>query len=261
MPLIDDLTISAASRNIIPAAFACTLFNQCNDSTNGNMDGGSGCSMSFVGSKYVNVHPKIACIGIDHRDHISNDYHQRTLGINKHYQVQGNGFNQHYQGVVRTAIAFLGQQGTACNVCLQQKKCRKAANPYTPDCVLDMIVQPNLVKCVRIDVVSATSRATLPMMRNCAHHLLAELRLIRPRLAIFHGARLKAPFFRALTTEGLQWSNLPIPQIMPGLAIEILEFGTLAFFFHHPSRNCLSKQWPGIVAPCLDYLQQTGEIV
>ena len=261
MPLIDDLTILAASRNIIPTTFACTFFNQCNASTNGNMDGGSGCSMSFFGSKYVNVHPKIACIGIDHRDHVSNDYHQRTSGIIDHYQIQGNYFNQHYQGVARTAVSFLGQQGAACNACLQQKKCRKAANPTTPDCVLDRIVQPNLVKCVRADVDNATSRATLPMMRNCAHHLLAELRLIRPRLAIFHGARLKPPFLRALTTEGLHWSNLPIPQIPQGVAIDILEMGTLALFFHHPSRNCLANQWPGVVAPCLDYLQQTGEIV
>ncbi|MFB0492123.1 hypothetical protein ABIE45_004709 [Methylobacterium sp. OAE515] len=260
MPLIDDLTSLAAGRNILPSAFACPSFGQCNASTNGNMNGGSGCSMSFVGSKYGSFIPKIVCIGIDHRDNISNDYYQRTFNIIDYYQIQGHNFNPHYKGVVKTAAAFLGPQGAVCNTCWQTGQCRKAANPNTPDCVLDRIVQPNLVKCVPANVVNANSLATPTMMTNCARHLLAELLLIRPRLAIFHGAKLKRSFLNALATEGIQWANIQAPQIPHGAAVEVAGIDMLAFFFHHPARSMLARQWDDVVAPCLDYLQQIGEI-
>lgn len=263
--MIEELTGMALQRQILPEVFSCPLYAACYSSTHGMMDGGDSCSMSFVGPDYETMRAKVACIGIDHRDNVSSNYLERTNGILNHYQANGCKFNPHYQGVVRTAAAFLGGFGEQCNACWPgpARCCRMATDPTVQDCVLDRIVQPNSVKCVPLPLPgqeNANSRSTPTMRANCSNHLLAELRIMKPRLAVFHGADLKWPFLNALSGAGMDRVELPIGLPQPLTAIEVPALDMLMFFFHHPARNKLAQQWPTVVEPCLEYLRHTGEI-
>jgi hypothetical protein len=63
-----------------------------------------------------------------------------------------------------------------------------------------------------------------------------------------------------LRESGLSFELLPIETKAPSIAYSIPQLEMLLFFFHHPSRNWLARQWESDVVPCLSYLRQTGEI-
>jgi hypothetical protein len=161
------------------------------------------CLMSYVGRDYggPGVFPRLALVGMDHKFRIGGGFMARRLGIEKCYQNGGDEFNEHYKGVVKTAAAVFGSAGGFC-----QRMCRKFCQKsralpslrHPACCVLDRIAQPNAVKCVSKLATDSTCKATGPMWDNCAHHLVAELRILRPEVVIFHGAKIQSPVTKAI---------------------------------------------------------------
>jgi uracil-DNA glycosylase len=205
--------------------------------------------------------PRLAIVGMDHGDNDSGSFSDRTQSIVDVFIHGGRRFNPHYDGVVRTAAAFLGSFGESCREgCLTSRRCRKADNNDVRDCVLEHIAQPNIVKCVP-ETTSRTSRATSTMRNNCVPHLLAEWKLYKPSICIFHGKNSKEPFITTLKNQGIQIETIQIETNTKDISFSVPTFGIKMFFFSHPAYGHLDRQWTGDVEPCLAYLRTTGEIV
>lgn len=247
---------------IEPDVFDCPCYKNCDASAGGGDTLGSGktCMMSYIGEQFASNVPgekfRLVLVGIDHGEPEGATFEQRRKGIEDWYQKGGNNFNPHYRGVVKTAAAVFGSTGDCCRrMCTTS--CHKSRDRAPSQCVIDRFAQPNCVKCTPIDTVNRTSRATWPMMINCAHHLINELRLLRPRLVVFHGVRARWALIRPeVKSYGLNMN--PVGGINDRYGSVLYEWQALGahiLFLYHPSRRWLDKQWDAVVVPALDYLR------
>src|SRR5947208_1044164 len=231
---------AAYDAQIAPDHFKCPYFEKCNASVNGELRGGEGCCMSYVGHRYGRDF-RLAVVGMDHGEFDSSTHRQRQEGIQNVYVRDGNEFNQHYAGVVKTAAVILGKSAVHCRL-----NCTASCH-RTPDarCVINRIAQPNLVRCVPHTQDDRMSRASRVMKRNCARHLVAELRIIRPNLVVFLGvqsrgwirrAELELSSFDLMSIKECSDKYGPVLYRSAGLAAYFL-------FLYHPSRGWLDRQW------------------
>jgi uracil-DNA glycosylase len=99
------------------------------------------------------------------------------------------------------------------------------------------------------------------MMTKCAHHLVNELKLLKPSLVVFHGVDARdhiRPEFaardmdlKAVSTVEDRWG--PVLYEAHGLGARVL-------FLYHPSRGYLNRQWKSVVVPALNYLRHLNLI-
>jgi hypothetical protein len=89
------------------------------------------------------------------------------------------------------------------------------------------------------------------MRVKCAYHLVAELKILRPELVIFHGAQIKWPVTNAIGKELEQIEVAGIGPVLYGWPV----VGARLLFLHHPAHNALAGQWGAVVVPALDYLR------
>jgi hypothetical protein len=246
---------------ISPDVSNCVFYGSCN--VGGILDD-KHCLMSYVGRNYGSpgVFPRLVLVGMDHRDQIRGDFMDRRSAIESAWQNGGEkAFNPHYGGVAKTAAAVFGSAGEFC-----QKKCRNVCQKSRVPlhvgnrpacCVLDRIAQPNAVKCVSKLVTNSDCKATGTMWKKCAHHLVAELKILRPEVVIFHGAPIKKPVTNAIKElEPIEVAGIgPDPVLYRWPAVE-----AHLLFLHHPAHNCLAKQWDPVVVPALNYLRERKRI-
>ncbi len=101
------------------------------------------------------------------------------------------------------------------------------------------------------------------MWENCSHHLLDELKLLKPNLVVFFGSWARDVILRDYG-KGPQLKALPVA--LPNLKTHYQalylwpETGCHLLFLHHPSRGHLQRQWDGLVVPALTYLREQGHI-
>jgi hypothetical protein len=244
---------------IDPNVFDCRYYDNCNASVNDTLWRGKGCQMSYVGRHYgsnVAGEPfRLVVVGIDHGEPEGATFSESRAGIEKWYQAGGKDFNQHYKGVVKTAAAVFGTTGEYCRrMCTTS--CQKSHDPSASQCVIDRIAQPNSVKCTPNDTVDRTSRATWPMKVNCAHHLMNELKLLKPGLVVFHGVDARWIMRPEFSASGLDLNAVRgVSDRYDSVLYESLTLGAHVLFLYHPSRGHLDKQWDTVVVPALDYLR------
>ena len=239
---------------LLPKVATCSYFSNC--SAGRPLE----CTMSYIGRLYGEADQfRLVIVGMDHRDAEAADFVQRRAGIENYYQKGGRQFNEHYRGVVKTAVAALGNLGTYCEANCRQV-CRKSRTTSAP-CVLDRIAQPNVVKCVFHNVKSGTSEATRIMWGNCAHHLVSELQRLRPQLVVFHGADATWSVRNAIAA--IPEAINPISDIADRSGAFVLyewpALETRVLFLHHPSHNALNKQW-NVADRALSFLRQKNLI-
>jgi hypothetical protein len=251
---------------ISPDAFACRFFEGCNRSVGGNLGPGTGCQMSYVGRGYAPEEApsdfRLVIVGMDHGERSCGDYEATRASLEKWYQVGGEPFNQHYRGVVRTAVAVFGDGASHCRANCTSR-CSGGDQPGTAGtCVINRITQPNVVKCTPRDQDDRGSRTTWDMWRNCAHHLTHELGLLKPNLVVFHGSWAPKPVLEALAAAGARAEPVEgAPRADGGVVLyQSATLGTPILFLHHPSYGHLGRQWDPIVEPCLAFLRERGLI-
>jgi hypothetical protein len=173
-----------------PDVSTCQSYGVCNRQ---GILNGKHCMMSYVGRDYgaPGISPRLALVGMDHRDQGRGDFADRRSEIEHFYQNRGCRFDPHYVGVVKTAAAVFGSSALRCQeACLKERSCQKSRDSTQP-CVIDRIAQPNVVKCVSDLTTNGTCKASTTMWANCTNHLIAELKILRPELVVFHGANAK----------------------------------------------------------------------
>jgi hypothetical protein len=93
------------------------------------------------------------------------------------------------------------------------------------------------------------------MKRNCAHHLVAELMILRPKLVVFHGVDAEWSIPQAIKPDKLN----PVEEVPDHSSRPVLyEWQALRahlLFLKHPSRGHLNRQWDRVVVPALNYLR------
>lgn len=249
---------------ISPDTFACRFFEGCNHSVSGNLGPGTGCQMSYVGRGYAQEEAsgdfRLVIVGMDHGDKSCGDYKATREGLENWYQVGGASFNPHYKGVVLTAVAIFGDDASYCRANCASR-CSGGNQPgRAATCVINRIAQPNVVKCTPATQIGRASRTTFDMWRNCAHHLVGELQLLRPNLVVFHGSWAPQPVLEALTAAGA--AAEPVEGAPRAGAADVLyqstSLGTHILFLHHPSYGHLDRQWDPIVEPCIAFLRERG---
>lgn len=238
---------------IAPDHFACLHYKACNVSVGEELQGGEGCCMSYVGPKYGEGF-RLAIVGMDHGYFDSATFEGRRDGIQDCYVNKQKKFNQHYAGVVKTAAAILGKSGDHCREhCLQS--CH-ATKPET--CVIDRISQPNLVKCTPHTQNDRTSRSSWVMKGNCARHLLAELRILRPNVTVFHGIESRSIMRLEFERAGVDLFAIEECADTSGPALyRSAELGAHFLFLYHPSHGWLARQWK-LVEKWIGYLRERG---
>jgi uracil-DNA glycosylase len=255
----DDALMSKLARwaredaKIDPHAFCCPFYKGsegCNESIGGKLNGKL-ATMSFIGRRYASADFRLVMVGMDHGEDFGDDFSQRREGIEGH--VLNNKLGQHYRGIVRTAVAVFGKDGEQCRGCFDSNRCAQSQR-----CVINRIAQPNFVKCVPQDQQGRKSRATWRMWTNCARHLVAELKLLRPHVIVFHGAKARDPFCAAVSD--LRTIRPDIQDRRGPVLYQWQAADTYLLFLHHPSRNRLNMQWKPIVVPALDHLRRSGHI-
>src|SRR2546425_897579 len=98
--LMTQLEQWAAEAQIAPDDFKCPYFEDCNASINGELQGGAGCCMSYVGPRYGDDF-RLAIVGMDHGEFYGGTHKERQEGIQNHYVHDRKDFNPHYAGVVK----------------------------------------------------------------------------------------------------------------------------------------------------------------
>src|SRR5260370_745369 len=122
-------------------------------------------------------------------------------GLEKALYDEGEEFNPHYCGVIRTAGAIFGQAGLHClNSCYRAAHCVGVERPRGERCVFLSLAQPNLVKCA--PGPDMTSKSTAMMFNRCGHHLVSELEILRPNVMVFQGAKAPGAFSWAVKCAG-----------------------------------------------------------
>jgi hypothetical protein len=266
--------------HINPGSFACGYYDRCNGSVGDKLARGNGCNMSYVGRQFGLTAAsedgegfRLMLVGIDHGEHeegvLGANYDEmrettRIKGIEDWYQVGGERYNSDYRAVVKTAATILGKSGQSCRLACEAA-CQKS-NPEhgsdSPMCVLDRIARANRVKCTPSDQQCRSSRATLKMMRNCAHHLMGEIRLLQPNLVVFHGKPSRRMEtlreFNAYDVEANAVGEVSdkygsVLYKLPALRAHVL-------FLNHGAHNWLDRQWLDIVEPVVGFMRSNDII-
>lgn len=227
---------------IAPDRFACPHYGACNASINQELREGEGCCMSYIGPRYGSGF-RLAIVGMDHGDFMRATFDERQRGIVDCYVKGQNNFNPHYAGVVKTAAAVLGKSGAHCQTSCTQS-CDATNNE---DCVINRITQPNLVKCAPQTQNNRASRTSWVMKVNCARHLVAELRILRPQMIIFHG--IQSRWVMRPEFERVGVDLVPIEECTDSygpVLYRSAELGAHILFLYHPSRGWLDRQWPQV---------------
>jgi hypothetical protein len=89
------------------------------------------------------------------------------------------------------------------------------------------------------------------MWGNCAHHLVAELKILRPELVIFHAADAKW----SVTNVLRDLEPIELEQTTDISLYRWSEEGAHLLFAHRPARGMLARQWSAVVVPALNYLR------
>jgi hypothetical protein len=219
--------------------------------------------MSYIGREYGQTF-RIVLVGMEPVSEGSKfeyeDFSKCRKGTEELFYEAKEQFNPHYRGIVRTASAVLGDQGTYCReTCAKVGRC-SGANRTDTRCVLLGIAQANLVKCAP-DKNDRSAAATPVMRRNCQRHLLTELETLKPGLVVFHFANAR---WDILESEGWNLTKLAdATEDSYGAVIKVLKTPNLEcplLFLHHPARNGLEKQWRGVVEPALRFLRSRNLI-
>lgn len=247
---------------IDPHAFDCRHYDSCNSSVGGTLWRGKGCQMTYIGRHYGSGAAgevfRLMLVGIDHGEKGGADFDECRRGIECWYQDGGKNFNPDYKGVVKTAATIFGSAGQYCRQ-MCTAACQKSRDPAAAQCVIDRIARANSVKCTPENTAGRTSRATWPMKLNCAHHLMRELRLLKPRLVVFHGVSARWIVLPELKSCGLDASAVgDISDRHGPVLYELPALGARLLFLYHTSRNWLAKQWEPIVVPAVQYMREKG---
>jgi hypothetical protein len=281
----DDVLVSrleewASTRRIFPPTFNCQHYECCEksfyDGCGRRLEYGKTVVMSYVGRQYEDPlvdggQLRLVIVGIDHgkkglKEAEFFGFKERRLEIEEYRDLtrpeEERRFRQHYGGVVRTVAAILGRRGLGCLEACWKSRCR-----VDGECVLLRFAQPNLVKCAApSDQPDMNSKSTELMLNNCSEHLLEELTVFRPTLVVFHGARLRAVFDRAVRKrEGWSLSPQTMGPRNHGGELVVHRLTTPVFdahvlYLHHPSHNHLNNQWDAVVSPALELLRSSGAI-
>ena len=253
----------ARDTGILPKHFKCPFYDECNSSLQKkrlSLDGGRTCHMSYIGREYGQTF-RIVLIGMEpvsEGDYfVYEDFAKCRKGIEEFFYGGKERFNPHYQGVIRTAAAALGDEGRYCGeTCAPDRKC-SGLSRGDQRCVLLAIAQANLVKCAPKKEDDNRDAAATPVMRlNCQRHLLHEIETLQPGLVVFHFADAR---WDVLESEG--WNLMEVAEATEdsyGAVIKVLKTPNLEcplLFLHHPARNGLEKQWSGVVEPALRFLR------
>jgi len=126
--------------------------------------------------------------------------------------------------------------------------------------VIDRIAQPNVVKCVSATITDRESEATTTMWANCANHLVAELKILRPELVVFHGVNARWAVLAAIQIDNLTSIGNVDDSHGHSLFFDWPALGTRLLFLSHPSHGWLDKQWDTVVVRALEYLRGKGLI-
>jgi hypothetical protein len=94
------------------------------------------------------------------------------------------------------------------------------------------------------------------MMKNCTHHLIDEVKLLKPKLVVFHGVNarwiipdeFKARGFDLVALGDVKDEHGPVIYETPALGAHIL-------FLKHSAYGNLAKQWEAVVVPALNCLR------
>lgn len=245
---VEKLAAWTRSAAIDPECFACVHSVECQASCKGTLEP----MMTYVGRSYGS-RLRMALVGMDHGEPERATVEQRQAGITRSYQELRCNFNPHYRGVVRTAGACLGAFGRSC-----REECLKRCRGRGANCVLDVIAQPNLVKCVPNTVHNRTSLTTDVMRHNCAGHLVAELKILQPSFIVFHGVKARGAFLPALGTGATAVSD--ICDRHGPVIYRSAELDAHLLFLDHPSRGWLERQWGAVVEPALRWLRERDVI-
>ncbi len=247
---------------IDPNAFDCGHYDSCNASAGGALWRGEGCQMSYVGRHYGSDAAgeafRLMLVGIDHGEKGGADFDGQRRGIESSYQDGGKNFNPDYKGVVKTAATIFGGAGQYCRE-MCTKACQKWRNPTAAQCVIDRIARANSVKCTPEETVNRASRAKWPMKVNCVHHLISEIRLLEPKLVVFHEAPARYFVLPALKSCSLDYDPIgDIRDAHGSVLYKSRALSTHLLFLYHSSRNNLAKQWEPIVVPVIRYMRENG---
>jgi len=99
------------------------------------------------------------------------------------------------------------------------------------------------------------------MKANCAHHLIDELKLLKPHLTVFHAVDARWVVRPALEDAGLELTPADsTPDNHGPVLYEVKGLGTHFLFLLHPSHGWLDRQWDAVVEPNLDYLRSKSVI-
>jgi len=268
--LIAQLERWARERRILPRdEFDCAHYPDCQESRRrrnlGLLERGRTCMMSYIGIDFGAMYSgkpfRLAIVGMDHGESAGGDFAERQSSIELYYYNGRNKFNQHYRGVIRTAAAILGEAGQHClDAC--KEKCEGDKRLIGMRCVLRSFAQPNVVKCVSAG--NMTCQATSEMYDYCSDHLLSELDILKPDLAVFHGRNSALAFLLAEKNRGQEpapFSEAPKDGDM-SVVYEVKKpgFRYIALFLAHPSRGHLSRRWETVAGPALDFLRSCGAV-
>jgi hypothetical protein len=244
---------------IEPTSFDCSYYSRCNTSAGGQLWGGNGCMMSYIGCRYGSTSSghgfRLAIVGMDHGEATGENFSTCRSNMEKVYQVGGGNFNPHYKGVVKTASAVFGNTGAYCRENCQ-KSCQKSRDAGANGCVMDRIAQPNLVKCAPKNQAGRKSRATRKMYINCVHHLIAELQLLSPNLIVVQYVNARDVMRPALQKHGVDLE--PVGEVSDRYGPVLFRSKMLKchlLFLYHPAYNNLTRQWVPVVEPALNYLR------
>jgi hypothetical protein len=264
---------ASETTKISPVNFECTYFSKCDASIGGKLSPpGSGCCMSYLGQRFPEEPSafKLAIVGLDHRDDVSNTYEQQRTAIENHY-ISPHGkkakFNHDYHGIARVAACVFGRSATVCaRECVRTNSCAKARGGDV-ECVLERIIRPNLVKCVgHFPNGNADFKGSWEMATHCSNYLLHEIMVAKPTLVVFFGNRclvVKATIIeRGLSLEAVERDNTgyELKNRHGHLLFHLPELACHMLFLYHPSRSWLDKTWDRDVGPAIQYLRTQGVI-
>jgi uracil-DNA glycosylase len=99
------------------------------------------------------------------------------------------------------------------------------------------------------------------MMVNCAHHLINELKLLKPGFVVFHGIKARGIIRPEFAACGLDLNAIGGVSDRHGPVLyESRALGAPVLFLYHPSRGWLDREWQSVVVPSLDYLRSQKRI-
>lgn|SRR5574337_62521 len=241
---------------IVPGPrFNCKYYHDCDASIKHQLRRGEGSCMGYIGRNYGNDF-KLIFVGMDHGEFSpSSTYSDNYDWIQEHYVSGNDHFNAHYRGVVKHGATIFGISASHCkSSCLNW--CHRSNDA---DCVLNLVAQLNIVKCVPETQENKTSMATQNMKKNCMTHLIAELRILHPQMIVFHGINSREPVIHAFNQSSIDLIAIKECSYDDGrpALYRSDDLGCHVLFLYHPARGWLERQWPQFQL-WISYLRDQG---